>query len=212
VVAITAAGLGLAGVDSAASSHAPRSASVYWSGSEGHTTLDVLGTNQSEAIRLHPANPSGAKVDISVSRGLKNQSPKSCRSLSPSEVICPAAGQVTVIAGGGDDRVHVTGGSPAIDGDDGRDKLVVSGEDQPLLSGGGGDDNLRGGSGRDFLVGGPGADRLSGGRNDDSVAAKWHKSDRDYLIACGKGRDKFNLDKSDPAPRGCEKRLPKAVD
>ncbi len=99
------------------------------------------------------------------------------------ELLCsaPAIAGFEVNAGGGDDRVQVSGGvtvpvtlrgeagDDVLVGGSGADKLI-GGRGDDRLYGGRGDDQLYGGAGEDTLLGGPGNDLLSGGPGMDKLS------------------------------------------
>lgn len=81
-----------------------------------------------------------------------------------------AGGELTLFAGGGDDKIF--GNELAenqLNGDDGND-LIVGGLFDDDLLGGNGNDSLRGGDGDDTLMGSYGDDELFGGRGFDAVS------------------------------------------
>lgn len=103
---------------------------------------------------------------------------------NPYELVCdaPSIAGFEVNAGGGDDKVRVSGpvvvpltmrgggGDDALIGGSGADKLVGGRGDDRLI-GWRGDDQLYGGPGNDVLAGGPGADLLRGGPGTDVLNA-----------------------------------------
>lgn len=82
-------------------------------------------------------------------------------------------GRVIVDAGGGDDRVELSGKftvAAQLIGGDGND-VLIGGKGKDVLLGGAGDDQLLGGPGNDMLFGGDGADAIDGGGQNDLLVS-----------------------------------------
>ena len=83
------------------------------------------------------------------------------------------------------------GGTSALRGNDGGERLNGSGREDGIW-GLGGDDELYGGGGRDLILGGAG---------DDFIEAKDGEAD---LVGCGSGNDVASVDLADRVARDCE--------
>jgi Ca2+-binding RTX toxin-like protein len=81
--------------------------------------------------------------------------------------------------------------------------VLIGGDGNDVLMGGGAMDTLKGNNGRDSLRGRLAADWYKGGRGSDTLQTL--DGIRDGLIVCGEGgRDLLRADKLDPRPRRCE--------
>jgi Ca2+-binding RTX toxin-like protein len=83
------------------------------------------------------------------------------------------------------------GGTSALRGNDGGDRLNGFGKEDGIW-GLGGDDELYGGEGRDLILGGAG---------DDFIEAKDGEAD---FVGCGPGNDVASVDLADRVARDCE--------
>lgn len=128
-------------------------------------------------------------------------------------IVDDAAGNDTLIGGGGSDTIYGYGGDDLLRGGGGSDQLfggdgaddLRGGGGADTLEGGAGNDELRGGSGSDTLDGGPGADEMFGGNDadtfiggiGDTVVGGEGGNDNDTLDLTGAGPTRINYDPND---------------
>jgi hypothetical protein len=117
------------------------------------------------------------------------------------------AGELSVAAGSGNDKVFGHSGRDSLNGGTGNDEFSGTGgndslagrEDSDILRGGTGNDSLRGEPGFDSLFGNAGTDTLDGGSGNDFFDAKepvGTTAQKD-TIACGDGSDRVEADLQD---------------
>jgi hypothetical protein len=174
-----------------------------------HGHIALLGSDRSERVSIQSAHTSPSMLRLFDSAGLRLKT-TGCKDVDAWTVLCPRPRFLSMSAGDGNDRVEVVGRlhldkKPVIYAGSGED-LLIDGKGPSVLVGGTGDDRLRGGSGRDILSGQAGADSFHAGPGTDDALAAKSASDRDRVIACGKGTDYFAADRVDPRPQNCEKK------
>jgi RTX calcium-binding nonapeptide repeat (4 copies) len=174
-----------------------------------HGHLALLGSVRSEQVTIQSAHTSPSMLRLFDSAGLRRTT-TGCKKVDARTVLCPRPRFLSMSAGEGNDRVEVVGRlhsdrKPVIYAGSG-DDLLVDDKGPSVLVGGTGDDRLRGGAGRDILSGQAGADRFHAGPGTDEALAAKSPTDRDRVIACGKGTDYFASDRVDPKPQSCEKK------
>ncbi len=149
---------------------------------EGPLTLLLTGGNEDNFIRIS-LSPDGRDYVIQ-SRVVLEAGGDLCRHPEErqTELLCeaPAISGFEVNAGGGNDKVILSGDIPipaTLRGGPGNDTLAGGGVSDKILGGTGndilggrrGDDWLFGGPGDDHLIGGPGNDQLRGGPGTDML-------------------------------------------
>jgi hypothetical protein len=150
-------------------SHAPSGVAVFSPDPVAGPDVTFYGTKRSDTIVL--------------SRNASNHLQVVLNGAAPVD-IGTGAGAVTILGGGGHDKISVTDlidkegnlkqivGNVTVDGGSGNDEItggsgndhLIGGKGNDVLSGGDGDDILDGGSGNDRLNGGDGTDQLLGGK------------------------------------------------
>lgn len=144
------------------------------SAQQGQYVLTIDGTANKDTIKL---SQSGDNLKVSFNG--KSAGTFSASSLS-GVVVSGGAGNDTIslpaksslaavlLGGDGNDKLTGGGGSSLLVGGEGNDKLTGKGSADMLL-GGGGNDTLDGGAGNDQLYGDAGDDKLSGKKGNDLV-------------------------------------------
>jgi autotransporter-associated beta strand protein len=132
----------------------------------GGNALLIVGTSGADNIHVTPG--SGNTIQIQFN-GVTSVVPK-------------PTGRIIIMAGGGDDRIQVAGSisnSVWAYGEDGNDTLDVGNvaTHGNLLIGGNGNDDLKGGGGRDVMIAGQGGDKLIGNADDDILVAGYTTKD-----------------------------------
>jgi len=94
-----------------------------------------------------------------------------------------------VLLGNGDDKVSGGGGSLAINAGGGND-TITTGSNSDTIVGGDGNDSISSGSGKDLVKGGAGNDRIDSGRDNDTV---YTGSGSDTILA-GDGDDRIIIE------------------
>lgn len=140
---------------------------------EGPLTLLLTGGSEANFIRIS-LSPDGRDYVIK-SRVVLEAGGDLCHHPEErqTELLCeaPAISGFEVNAGGGNDKVILSGDIPipaTLRGDPGNDVLIGGGVSDKILGGPGGD-VVSGRRGDDWLFGGPGDDRLIGGPGNDQL-------------------------------------------
>ncbi len=98
-------------------------------------------------------------------------------------------GDVTILAGTGNDTLMGNAGNDVIQGGNGND-YIWGGSGNDTLEGGDGNDEILGGGGNDILNGGTGADQMAGGDGDDTYVVD---NASDTVTEYDRGRDGHRL-------------------
>ncbi len=94
-----------------------------------------------------------------------------------------------------------TGASDRVLTGTGKNDVLNGGAGADTIYGHGGNDRLNGNGGNDTLYGGDGADALGGGNGNDTIHARDGARD---TVACGPGRDRGIVDRTDTVAADCE--------
>jgi Ca2+-binding RTX toxin-like protein len=200
--------IALAGGSSRASTEQPTRAVLLGN----HPSTILIGSKIGEEIAVTPAGKK--KLQIADTAGITIEGPgHACELKSKTEAICKRPTRSLRLLGeDGPDRVVVsvnlrTPDEPELLGGDGAD-LLIDGHGSSFIGGGNSHDRLRGGPGQDYIEGNAGPDSFHAGPGNDRVIAAGpphQKGDRDSVIDCGSGRDRYRVGEADPKPRGCER-------
>jgi hypothetical protein len=168
----------------------------------------LIGSVAGEHIRIAPL--SRRRFQITDSAGIFGRvgiPVGSCKLKSKTAAACDRKTDLVSIMGdNGDDRISVSldfhkTHRLVLNGGNGADRLVDR-SGASSIYGGDGPDRLRGGRGQDYLQGDGGRDSFHAGRGHDRVIAG--DTERDRVIDCGRGKDRYSADEQDPKPRRCE--------